>query len=503
MQSVDVSLVDEFSVIEFDTEFYLMANSDVKNAGVDPLLHYINYGCKENRSYRSIYNLEKLIPDFLASRLTMAEFCESVDISRYLKNAQLSHCETLESFLSNFSGESNRYENYLHFKPNLHPYVFEVASTNEKRITMIVPSLQGKNIFGGIATALDFFKWLISIVDESWNFRLISQDTPVDESCLSYFLENGFVLADISDNLPRSICDGSKRDVVPTSLQKNEIFVTTFWATAFSVQKGLDQYPEFEGGICNFLQDYEPNFYPASERYVLSQQTLIDKRNKLYLINSETLFEYCKRQIHLSGHGIFFVPRINRFLRTKSSNLTRKNYLLFYARKNPRNLFEIGVIALKELVNSYPSVASKFDFFGIGDIAENFKISNDIEVHCLGKLSLAEYRRWMSISKVGLSLMASPHPSYPPLEMAFNGLRVVTNDFSTKKMGDVHDNLFSSEVPDPSLLAALLAEQCLRSEESDNISGLPFRGHLTGFGDLTSPFDKFLADEHFLSFFQL
>lgn len=47
-------------------------------------------------------------------------------------------------------------------------------------------------------------------------------------------------------------------------------------------------------------------------------------------------------------------------------------------------------------------------------------------------MSLEEYKELLPGFDVGISLMMSPHPSLPPLEMAAAGLMVVTNIFANK-----------------------------------------------------------------------
>jgi len=47
----------------------------------------------------------------------------------------------------------------------------------------------------------------------------------------------------------------------------------------------------------------------------------------------------------------------------------------------------------------------------------------------LGGLSYKKYQEVLSEADIGISLMLSPHPSYPPLEMSNMGLKVITNDY--------------------------------------------------------------------------
>ncbi len=53
--------------------------------------------------------------------------------------------------------------------------------------------------------------------------------------------------------------------------------------------------------------------------------------------------------------------------------------------------------------------------------------------------------------------MVSPHPSYPPLEMAIMGLAVITNSFDCKDISKHHPGIHSLDEPDPATLALEVA----------------------------------------------
>ncbi len=59
-------------------------------------------------------------------------------------------------------------------------------------------------------------------------------------------------------------------------------------------------------------------------------------------------------------------------------------------------------------------------------------------------------------SAVGLSLMISPHPSYPPLEMAAFGLQTLTNQFAGKALARDHPNIVDLAELSPDTIAAEL-----------------------------------------------
>jgi hypothetical protein len=57
---------------------------------------------------------------------------------------------------------------------------------------------------------------------------------------------------------------------------------------------------------------------------------------------------------------------------------------------------------------------------------------------------------------LGLSLMYTPHPSYPPLDLAASGAVVVTNKFSNKQdLSEYSRNILCAELDTQALLDAL------------------------------------------------
>jgi hypothetical protein len=96
--------------------------------------------------------------------------------------------------------------------------------------------------------------------------------------------------------------------------------------------------------------------------------------------------------------------------------------------------------------------------------------------------------------------MVSPHPSYPPLEMAHFGMKVITNRFGNKDLSKLHDNIISLDELTPISIADKLANECLKFEEDPTI-GLVGRTRIEDYltdGDLF-PFVDDLLTKYFLS----
>jgi hypothetical protein len=90
----------------------------------------------------------------------------------------------------------------------------------------------------------------------------------------------------------------------------------------------------------------------------------------------------------------------------------------------------------------------------------------------IGKLSLEAYAELLWETAVGVSLMSSPHPSYPPLEMAHFGVLTITNRYANKDLSSSHDNIISLDDIRAETIAKALALACRRFEENPRAGAL-------------------------------
>jgi hypothetical protein len=106
----------------------------------------------------------------------------------------------------------------------------------------------------------------------------------------------------------------------------------------------------------------------------------------------------------------------------------------------------------------------------VGEPHVDIDLGDGLVMRSVGKLDLRAYGDLLRRSAVGVSLMFSPHPSYPPLEMAVLGLLVLTNRFGGKDLSSWHTNISSLATVSPQGLAADLADLCGRFD-ADNEAG--------------------------------
>jgi hypothetical protein len=243
-----------------------------------------------------------------------------------------------------------------------------------------------------------------------------------------------------------------------------DVLLATWWRTATLASRALPH--TRMGEFLYLVQDYEPAFYPWSSNFALAASTYAMPIRAI--VNEDSLLAYLREvtphssPIRRPGMAIAFTPTVDRSLfapRAATERTTRR--LAFYARPNhPRNLYEIGVGALREAARSGVFDAQPWELVAIGGPIKDVTLSARHVLRPAPWLAYRDYAAFLAGSDVLLSLMLSPHTSYPPLEMAATGGRVVTNTFATKTADVLHrvSTLISAVPPDiPSVAAAVAA----------------------------------------------
>ena len=182
------------------------------------------------------------------------------------------------------------------------------------------------------------------------------------------------------------------------------------------------------------------------------------------IFNTTELYDYCLAQGHRPERSFIFEPKISENLRPfLSQEMGKKERrILVYGRPGvARNCFPAIVKGLKAWVQATPDHAG-WDIVSAGTPHRPVPIGNNRFIRSVGKLPLEDYARLLQSSAVGISLMSSPHPSYPPLEMAHFGILTVTNQYANKNLASAHDNIIS--IPDivDTTIAGAVSQACRR-----------------------------------------
>jgi hypothetical protein len=126
-------------------------------------------------------------------------------------------------------------------------------------------------------------------------------------------------------------------------------------------------------------------------------------------------------------------------------------------------------------------------FVSAGETHPDVDLGKGFSLKSLGKLSIDEYGHQLQQSFAGISLMVSPHPSYPPLEMAAFGINVLTNRYDEKCLSSLANNINSVDY----LSAESISEKVIaimKSYKSDAYGHLPQTAFFKEFREVENPF---------------
>jgi hypothetical protein len=295
-------------------------------------------------------------------------------------------------------------------------------SGSKSRLLVFLPSLNNKSLFGGAATLLKLAAQIsrsgIEVVLFSTDESLVLSLDEAHSNILEVIGGDGLV------NL--SIHDPSQT----FEFTKNDVFTASAWWNAAGIQKLIADL-NTPNRFLYLIQDFEPGFYEWSTNFARSMHTYRDLHIPIY--NSGTLKNFFHEKFSTDNHHELVLNPL--FLRSESrrpKSLSTKLQIVFYARPSvSRNLFQLGIEALNSFAKYLESHEVGAEFIFVGEDFQMNKIRN-YDVTVLGKLSSEKYLELLSESHIGLALMLSPHPSYPPLEFLDAGMWTVTNSFENK-----------------------------------------------------------------------
>lgn len=331
------------------------------------------------------------------------------------------------------------------------------------RLNVVLPALAQSVAFGGTTSALALAKHLAPHYASCRFVSLFEAGVPAEQ--LAYLGDCG-VLPEVV-----FLADGQG-----LACHERDIFLITYWQ-GFALWEKLDAARQKNGlarlPFYYLIQDYEPCFSGFGEQHALALKTYSFGEMTKAVINSEELAAY----LRLSGAAFSaeypFRPSLNEdiaaFLQKTHFQLPPKGsdetIILFYGRPGvPRNCFDAGVASLRLFFQRLPKAGrQRFSALSVGLPHEDIPLAEGAVLKSLGRLPIEQYIALLLRAHVGLSLMVSPHPSYPPLEMALFGLPTVTTDYSVKKLSGTHPLLFPVAWPEPEMLCSALHQAVIRA----------------------------------------
>jgi O-antigen biosynthesis protein len=318
---------------------------------------------------------------------------------------------------------------------------FRVDPTAAPRLTVLMPHLAMSRMTGGPNTILALTGRLSR---RGVPVRYVAAFGPLDA-------DQGPLRAHIA-SLGGSAADDPSVELVagadpktPFRVGRGDVVMATWWPTAH-LARAIVRETEVEEFLY-LIQDFEPGFHPWSTRFALALATYGFPCRAIF--NERLLLDHFAAQ----GVGRFaagddrlatsFEPAVDRSVfrpspasESEGRGAVRRagpRRLLFYARpRNERNLFDLGLAALRAATASGAFDREPWEFIALGADIPEIPLGPEQVLRSPGWLDYRAYARLLSESDLLLSLMLSPHTSYPPLEMAACGNIVVTNTFGVK-----------------------------------------------------------------------
>ena len=306
------------------------------------------------------------------------------------------------------------------------------ASAFGRRLSVVTDGIDPDSLYGGVGTAIILGILLAQHLGAG--LRLITRRQEAEPSRLASVLAaNGLRWENEIEFLhaPSGIGDD-----VPVG--DADLFLTTSWWTTKTTRRAVDP-----RRILYLLQEDERSFYPHGDERLRCAEILSDTELH-FVVNSRILYQHLiagpEPLVSIRERGIWFEPAFPETLfyddREQRAQRRTKNFF-FYARpENLRNLYWRGLEAVGAAIEEAILPPNDWRFVFGGRKIERIVLPCGVSPEIRENLPWAEYAAMIRQIDLGLSLMDSPHPSYPPLDLAASGAVVVTNRSGLKRSLD-------------------------------------------------------------------
>lgn len=348
------------------------------------------------------------------------------------------------------------------------PLLSYPSRNDRPRLNLLVPSVNPHQTFGGLATARKLFADLTDELGGDFDRRIIATDAdilPEGYASLPGYRAVPFMPSlDLDSSV---VVDANEREGGRLNLRPRDIFIATaWWTAAFGFDLERDRARFFGGAspLIYLIQDDEPYFYGWSSKSALAEATYRHGDRTIAIVNSEELFSVMTAKYMFLD--AFFIPyRMNEEISAALAPAPRERQILVYGRPSvSRNAFELICDGLFHWQQRDPIRASRWRILFVGEDFQEDWLYPVQNAEVGGKVSLARYADLLDRSSVGISLMVSPHPSYPPLEMAEAGLATIANSYEGKDLRLRFPDVLSLDRLEPSALADAIEDAVERME---------------------------------------
>jgi hypothetical protein len=377
----------------FSTRGYLRHNPDVAAAGINPLLHFIRHGRREGRGQSGVL--------------------AGPDARPGVGDGQLA---TLDDVLH------DRFRELVPLR------TVRLTRDGAPRVTMLTDSISAGSLFGGTGTAVLLCAELAKRL--GGGLRIVTEtEPPTPGNVGSVFAAHGI---DCRQDIEFCYAPRGDRNRGEVAFTSGDLFVTTSWWTTWNARQSV---PARQ--ILYLLQEDERMFYPYGDLHLRCGEVLADPDLR-FVVNSRLLFEHLVDSglDNIARSGVWFEPAFPRhsyhWPEGRPAPTNRRNFL-FYARPwNSRNLYTRGLEAIGAAIQEGVLDPDAWNLIFAGRDLGPIILPREVRPRLMQNLPWTEYVALVRSVDVGLTLMYTPHPSYPPLDLAASGAVAVTNRFGRK-----------------------------------------------------------------------
>lgn len=399
----------------FDGAWYRARYADVRESGIHPLDHYVAFGAAERRDPGPLFSARRYLDAYphLEQEGDLLAHYIGQGIGAGLQAFAVPYEEKTSAALL-----AKNYD-FIRALPT-----YAAPASGTPRLTLVTDSVGPGSLFGGVGTALVFAALLAN--RRGARLRIVTlREKPSTAGIEALFASHGvplhrpitFAFADI----------GSTGR--PIDVEESDTFVTTSWWSTQNLLGAVDP-----RRIVYIVQEDERMFYAGGDDHLRCCEASAAPGLR-YVVNTRLLYDHlrCSGFPQMGERGTWFEPAFplgsyfHEPIRREGLNL------FFYARPgNPRNLFHRGIEALDAALLRGVIDPDLWTIHCVGSHLPDFAFAGGVAPRKVEGLSWTEYTRFIRRMDLGLSLMYTPHPSYPPLDMAASGGVCVSNVYGAK-----------------------------------------------------------------------
>ena len=304
--------------------------------------------------------------------------------------------------------------------------VYSVPPASPPRISIVTDSINSGSLYGGVGTAMILGALLAE--SRQARLRIVTRTERARPGNLDHVLSLYGI--ELSSEAEFAFAPSFETSYPEIDVLPNEQFLTTSWWTTAATMASVPH-----ESIVYLLQEDERTFYAFGDDRVRCE-AVMGSSDIRFVLNTRLLFDHLVASGlgNIAARGTYFEPAFPReIFHPRTRPEAGKRTLVFYARPNNlRNLFYFGVEVLEDAIAKGVLDTDAWDIVFVGKDVPELVFSNGYVPRRYQNLAWAEYAELAGSVDVGLCLMVSVHPSYPPLDLAASGAVVVTNRWGAK-----------------------------------------------------------------------